>query len=266
MNIALREISAGSAGRPDFPVRHVPYGHLPRQKLDIYLPRDGKIKATIVYYCGGGWISGVRWHYRWFGRMMASRGFAVVVPDYRLYPQVQFPAFNEDAALAFSWVHGQVTRWGGHPSRLFVMGHSAGAHIAAMLALDPKYLLAHGLAPSAIRGLIGLAGPYTLNPLKWPGTKDVFAPAANAPETARPIKLVRADAPPMLLLHGKRDRVAGAHASEHLADALSKAGSIARAIVYPRIGHFEIFACTLPGLRWRAPVLKDTEDFIAGLV
>lgn len=262
---SLRETAAGSGERADFPVRHVPYGPLPRHQLDIYLPRDGKVKATIVYYYGGGWISGARWYYRLFGRMMASRGYAVVVPDYHLYPHVQFPAFNEDAALAFKFVHDQVTRWGGEPSHLFVMGHSAGAHIAAMLALDPRYLAAHGLTRRAIKGVIGLAGPYTLDPLKWTGTRDVFAPSAAVPGSARPIKLVCADAPPMLLLHGKRDRVAGAHASEHLAAALMKAGSDARAIVYPGIGHFMIFLCYLPGLRWRAPTLKDTEEFIAGM-
>ncbi len=261
----FREAPAGIGERPDFPRRHVPYGNLPRQKLDVYLPRDGKIKATIVYFYGGGWISGARWYYRLFGRMMAARGFAVIVPDYHLYPQVRFPAFIEDAALAFKWVHDNLGRWGGHRSRLFVMGHSAGAHIATMLALDPKYLATQGLTPSTIRGVIGLAGPYTFDPLKWPGTKTVFAPAAQTPDLARPIKLVRADAPAMLLLHGKRDRIAGAHASQHLAEALTKAGSAARAIVYPKIGHFEILACYLPGLRWRAPALKDTETFIAGL-
>ena len=261
----LREAAAVSGEGANSPRRHVPYGKLPRQKLDIYLPRDGKVKATIVYFYGGGWISGARWHYRLFGRMMAARGYAVVIPDYHLYPHVRFPAFNEDAALAFKWVHDQVTRWGGEPSRLFVMGHSAGAHIAAMLALDPGYLAVHGLTRSAIKGVIGLAGPYTLDPFKWTGTKDVFAPAAAAPGSARPIKLVCADAPAMLLLHGTHDRVAGAHASEHLAAALVKAGSVARAIVYPGIGHFTIFLCYLPGLRWRAPALKDTEEFIAGM-
>jgi acetyl esterase/lipase len=143
------------------------------------------------------------------------------------------------------------------------MGHSAGAHIAALLALDPKYLRAHGLETSAIKGVVGLAGPYTLDPLKWSGVKEIFAPSRDMPHAARPIKLVRANAPAMLLLHGARDRVVGPQASVNLASALAAAGSKAEAKVYPNIGHFEIFAAYLWGWRWRASVLKDTEAFIA---
>jgi acetyl esterase/lipase len=261
--VAKREGPAGQDQPSHFPTRHIPYGELSRQKLDLYLPRDGKVKSTIVFYYGGGWVSGARWYYRLFGRAMAARGYAVVIPDYHLYPQARFPVFNKDAALAFRWVQSNLNRWGGHPSRVFLMGHSAGAHISATLALDPQYLQVHGLAPSAIRGVIGLAGPYTLNPLKWRGVKDVFSTSVETPHAARPIKLVRADAPAMLLLHGANDRIAGAQASVRLAEALTSLGSNAKVVLYPWIGHFEIFACLLPGWRWRAPVLKAVEGFLA---
>jgi len=243
--------------------RHVPYGPLPRQQLDVYLPKNGAVKASILYLYGGAWVSGARWYYRLFGRAMAARGFAVVVPDYHLYPQALFPAFVEDAALAFKWLHDNAASLGGAPSNLFVMGHSAGAHISALLALDPKYLRAHQLEPSAIKGVIGLAGPYTLNPFKWRVTKDIFAPSAEEPNGVRPIKLVHAGAPPMLLLHGARDRVVKSDSSVNFASALAAAGSSARVKLYPNIGHFEIFACFLSGWRWRASVLADTEAFIA---
>jgi acetyl esterase/lipase len=155
---------------------------------------------------------------------------------------------------------------GGNSSRLFVMGHSAGAHISALLALDPKYLQAHGLRPSNIKGVVGLAGPYTLNPLKWPGVKDIFASSADDPESARPIKLARNGAPPMLLLHGDRDRIVKSDATVNFANALNAAGSKAEAKLYKSIGHFEIFAAFLWGWRWRASVLKDTEAFIEARV
>jgi acetyl esterase/lipase len=242
--------------------RHVPYGPKPRQKLDVYMPKSGNVKATILYLYGGGWVSGARWYYRLFGRMMASRGYTVVVPDYHLYPHATFPTFVEDGARAFKWMSDHAAQLGGNSSRLFVMGHSAGAHIATLLALDPKYLGAHGLATSAIKGVVGLAGPYSIDPLKWKGIKDIFASSREAPNSARPIKLARPDAPPMLLLHGARDRVVGSHASTYLADALTGAGSKAEAKIYPSIGHFEIFAAYLWGWRWRASVLKDTEAFI----
>lgn len=242
--------------------RHVPYGPLPRQQLDIYRPKSGEVKATILYLYGGGWVSGARWYYRLFGRAMAARGYTVVVPDYHLYPKAAFPAFVEDAALAYKWLHDHAGELGGNSSRLFVMGHSAGAHISALLALDEKYLGAHGLRPSHIKGVIGLAGPYTLNPLKWPGVKDIFASSAGDPASARPIKLARNGAPPMLLLHGERDRIVKSEASVNFAKALTAAGSSAEAKIYPKIGHFEIFAAFLWGWRWRASTLRDTEAFI----
>ena len=260
---AHREGASGAGEHSGFPLRHVPYGQEPRQKLDIYLPRRARVKSTIVFLYGGGWVSGARWYYRLFGRAMAARGHVVVIPDYRLFPQVRFPTFNEDAALAVKWTSDNLLRLGGHPSRLFLMGHSAGAHISVTLALDETYLAVHDLAPSDIAGVIGLAGPYTLDPLKWKGVKDIFSTSSDRPAAARPIKLVRGGAPSMLLLHGERDRVAGAHASSRLAEALRLAGSNARAILYPKLGHFEILASLFPGWRWRSPVLKDVEQFIA---
>lgn len=253
---------SGSA-REKIATRHIAYGELQRQKLDTYLPKGGRARAIILYLYGGGWVSGARWYYRLFGRMMAGRGYAVVIPDYHLYPQAAFPKFVEDAALAFKWTHDNAKRLGGEPTHIFVMGHSAGAHIATLLALDPKYLGAQDLSPSAIRGVIGIAGPYTLNPLKWSVMEDIFASAADAPHGARPIKLARAGAPPMLLLHGMKDRVVKADASVNLASALTAAGSQAEAKLYPRIGHFEVFGAFLWGWRWRASVLRDTEAFIA---
>jgi len=259
----LRVGAAGAAEPAGFPLRHIPYGREPRQKLDVYLPPKSRVKSTIVFLYGGGWVSGARWYYRLFGRAMAARGHIVIIPDYRLFPNVRFPAFNEDAALAVKWASDNLLRLGGHPSRMFLMGHSAGAHISVTLALDGSYLAAHDLAPADIAGVIGLAGPYTLDPLKWKGVRDIFATSAASPDAARPIKLVRPGTPSMLLLHGERDRVAGAHASTRLADALRLAGSNAKAILYPKLGHFEILASLLPGWRWRSPVLKDIEDFVS---
>jgi len=256
-------VGANGAGHRDFfPLRHVPYGDDPRHRLDIYLPQNRRVISTILFLYGGGWVSGARWYYRLLGRMLAGRGHLVIIPDYRLFPQVRFPRFNEDAALALHWTHSNLLRLGGHPSRLFLMGHSAGAHIAATLALDPRYLEPHGLSASHIAGIIGLAGPYTLNPLKWRGVKDIFAPSADAPQLARPIKLARAGLPPMLLLHGARDRVVGPHASVLMAEALLREGSPARSEIYAGLGHTGILTSLMPGLRWRSPVLGHAEAFL----
>jgi acetyl esterase/lipase len=261
--LAFRTGAAIGGDRDSSPLRHVPYGDDPRQRLDVYLPQGQRVASTIVFFYGGGWVSGTRWYYRLLGQALAKRGHIVIIPDYRLFPHVRFPAFNQDAALALSWAHENLLRLGGHPSRLFLMGHSAGAHIAATLALDPRYLALHRMAPRQIAGVIGLAGPYTLNPLKWQGVREIFSPSTDEPQAARPIKMVRADAPPMLLLHGARDRVVGAHASVLMAEALQRAGSHASAEIYKGLGHTGILTSLMPGLRWRSPVLKHAEAFLS---
>jgi acetyl esterase/lipase len=261
--LAFRTGAAVGGDRDSFPLRHVPYGNDPRQRLDVYLPQDRRVASTIVFFYGGGWVSGARWYYRLLGKALAKRGHVVIIPDYRLFPQVRFPDFNQDAALALSWANQNLLRLGGHPSRLFLMGHSAGAHIAATLALDPRYLASHSMVPGQIAGVIGLAGPYTLNPLKWQGVREIFSPSADEPQAARPIKLVRAGAPPMLLLHGARDRLVGAHASVLMSEALLRAGSHASAEIYKGLGHTGILTSLMPGLRWRSPALKHAEAFLA---
>lgn len=260
IELALKPARGEGEGRP---IRGVSYGVMARQKLDVYSPKEGA-RAIVLFIHGGGWVSGSRRHYPLLGHTLTRQGIACVVPDYHLYPNARFPSFVEDGARAFKWVHDHAAQIGGRRLPIFVMGHSAGAHIAALLALDPDYLRAQGLSPDAIAGVIGLAGPYTLDPLKWPGVKDIFAASAAAPHSARPVKLARAGAPPMLLLHGAGDRVVKPDASVNLASALTAAGSQAEAKVYPGIGHLGVLTSFLWGLRWRAGVLEDTAAFING--
>jgi acetyl esterase/lipase len=240
-------------------LRHVPYGALPRHQLDIYLPKNRKPRAVIVFFYGGGWTTGNRRLYGLLGSALTGRGYAVVIPDYRLYPSARFPDFVEDAALALKWVQVNRARFDGAP--VFLMGHSAGAHIGALLTLDASYLRVHGIEPSLVRGFVGIAGPYSLNPAKWPILRDIFA-AATPPESARPIKLVREPVAPMLLLHGALDGVAKSHNSSRLADVLKAAGSPVELKVYPRIGHYEIILAFVWGWRWRVPVLDDVDAFV----
>ncbi|HUP97222.1 MAG TPA: alpha/beta hydrolase, partial [Usitatibacter sp.] len=139
------------------------YGLHPRQKLDVYVPDPQAYPGTlpvIVFIYGGSWQTGERQEYTFIGQALASKGFVVVIPDYRLYPEVRYPAFVEDAAAAFAWAHREAARYRGDPRRMLVMGHSAGAHIAAMVAYNERFLGAHGLGRGNVRGLVGLAGPY----------------------------------------------------------------------------------------------------------
>ena len=117
------------------------YGSDLRHMLDVYRPTANAGKApVIVFFYGGNWVSGQRADYAFVGRALAARGFVVVVPDYRLYPQVRYPDFLDDGAAAVAWAAREIAGHGGDPTHIFVMGHSAGAYNAAMLALDPRWL------------------------------------------------------------------------------------------------------------------------------
>ena len=184
------------------------YGDGPRRRLDIYRPVAGTNPAAgpvLVFFYGGSWKSGARGQYRFVGDAFARLGYTVVIPDYRLYPEVRFPGFMEDAAAAIAWTVRNLADAGGRRRPLFLMGHSAGAHIAALAAVDPRYLAAHDLTPARLCGVVGMAGPYAFDPLAYRSTRAVFAGLAD-PDEARPVKRIAAEGiPPFLLLHGAED-------------------------------------------------------------
>jgi acetyl esterase/lipase len=239
-----------SAGRP--------YGPLARQKLDIYWPLAGREpRAIVIFLYGGGWREGEREWYRFAGAALAAQGFVAVVPDYRLYPGVQFPVFMQDAALAYGWTQKHLNAGGGK-TPIVLMGHSAGAHMAALLALDPA-LLAGQPRPAAV---IGLAGPYAFDPTTWPSTRDVFRTAAAHPDAARPIAFVSATAPPMFFARGAEDDVVAAFNADDMTRALGEQGVLAENRLYPGLGHAGLVLALARPFRWRAPVLTDSVAFI----
>ncbi|MEE7548329.1 alpha/beta hydrolase, partial [Xanthomonas sp. Kuri4-1] len=134
-------------------------------KLDVYRPADARNAPVVVFFHGGTWQTGNRQQYRWAGEALARHGVVAIVPDYRKYPQVKMDGFMTDAAAAVAWARRHAGEHGGDPRRLVLMGHSAGAHIAALLATDPRWLHAQQLAPADLCGLVGLAGPYDFLPL-----------------------------------------------------------------------------------------------------
>ena len=243
----------------------IAYGPDPRHRLDIYTPRRRPPKATVLFVYGGSWTSGSRAIYRFLGQALSGRGYQAVVADYRLSPAVAYPAFVEDTARAFAWVKTGIAAQGGDPARVFLMGHSAGAYNAAMIALDPVWLRPYGLQPHDALGVAALAGPLSFNPLKAASTQPIFATAGDI-EAARPIKLAAAHAagaPPFLLLHGTADRTVGSHNSVNFADALNAAGGSAALKLYPDAGHLGVVSCFAWPLRWRAPGLRDVDGFFS---
>lgn len=239
----------------------IPYGDGARRTLDVYRPKSAAAAPVVVFFYGGAWQAGSKQLYRYIGTALARRGFVIVVPDYRIYPETRYPGFLEDGARAVRWVKDNAARFGGDPEKLFVMGHSAGAHIAAMLAIDARWLGQVRLAPQHdIAGLIEISGPYDFLPLRDPTLVTIFGGADVAP--TQPIFHVSSGAPPALLLTGARDKTVDAGNTLRLAARLRSAGNEAEAVVYPRIGHYAIVAAFAWPLRFFAPVLRDADAFI----
>lgn len=242
-------------------VEGVPYAAGERHSVDIYRPgRSGT--PVVVFLYGGGWKAGDKAMYRFVGAALAERGFTVVIPDYRVYPAVLFPAFIDDAAASIAWTKAHVAAYGGDPDRIFLIGHSAGAHIAAMLTLDRSYLGAVGLDPDrTIAGTIGLAGPYDFLPLNDAELDDIFAPAGD-PRTTQPISFARANAPPMLLMTGENDNTVYPRNSRALADRIAALGGRATFVSFKGVGHVTIVAALSRVLSWMAPVLDQSVAFM----
>jgi acetyl esterase/lipase len=244
------------------PARDLPYGPAPRHRLDVYQPEAaGAAAPVIVFFYGGNWDSGERADYLFAGEALASKGYVAVVPDYRLYPQVRFPDFLFDCAQAVRWVLDHCASWGGDPRRVFLMGHSAGAYNAAMLALNPRYLQSVDVAPSQLSGLVGLAGPYDFLPLIGNVTKAVFG-FPDTPAYTQPINFAGAGAPPALLATGAADDVVDPGNSRRLAARLRANGVAVREIVYPKLGHRTLVGALAAPLRGLAPVLADVVAFV----
>ena len=236
------------------------YGDHTRQALDIYAPTENSdgLRPVVVFFYGGSWNSGTREGYNFAGRALASRGYIVAVPDYRLVPEVRFPGFVEDGAAAVRWVRQNITTYGGDPDRIVLMGHSAGAYIAAMLATNPQWL---GADRVALRGLVGLAGPYDFAPLDTDASIAAFGEWPRVAET-QPISFADDSAPPALLLTGADDTIVKPRNSQALLATLQDAGVDARMVTYPGIDHIDILIAMSRPLRGRTPVLDDAARFI----
>lgn len=242
--------------------RDVPYGEHPRNKLDIYVPESAIADANVaVFFYGGSWKFGSKADYLFVGQALASKGIITVIADYRLYPEVRFPAFVEDGAKAVGWVHRHIAGRGGDPNRIFLIGHSAGAHIASMLALNPDFLGAEGVDVSELKGLIGLAGAYDFLPIESPTIREVFAVEDLA--ATQPITHASDRAPPTLLLTGDNDDTVLPGNSARLGDAINRRGGQADVKIYKKLGHTGIVLSLASPFRWLATTLDDIASFIS---
>ncbi len=242
--------------------RDVAFSVHPRNKLDVYRPHPATpaLKPVVVFFYGGAWEAGEKGEYLFAAEALVSRGYVVVIPDYRLYPEVVFPAYMEDAALALKWTFAHIATHGGDPDKVFVMGHSAGAQLAALLNFDAGYLQRIGSSHRRIRGLVSLAGPLDFLPLTEPQLEFIFPLPVRA--ASQPINFVRASAAPALLLHGAADTRVKTHNSLNLARRVQTAGGVAEIDIYPDMGHVGILLALAKPLRGDKPILARVAKFI----
>jgi len=257
----------------------IAYGPGNRHRLDVYVPKtdaqhDGEArpagaavdasspngKPVVVFWYGGSWQTGDRENYRFVGAALAEKGFVAVLPDYRLYPEVKFPEFLDDGARAITWAQQYAQEFGGDPRHIVLMGHSAGAHIAAYLALNREFLATHGAKPEWIAGLVGLAGPYALEPDSRTLHTIFGVPYGEA--DWQPVRFVSREAPPTFLAHGLSDHVVAARHAEKLRDALRMNDVRVEAHLYPGKGHAAPVASFSVPARASAPTLDQAARFI----
>lgn len=241
------------------------FGQGPRGRFDLYPASPASVPATpkplVVFFYGGNFTGGVRGDYRFVGSAIARLGYTTAIPDYRLYPEVRFPAFIEDAARAVVASQRVAAEHGADPRRVILAGHSAGAYIAAMLALEPRYLRAAGGNPDDIVGWVGLSGPYDIEP-NSAELRDVFDSQAT-PDVYRPLRRVNGRSPPVLLLHGAADDIVGPFHSERLAAKLTSLGVPVTLHVYPERRHADTVASLSVPARRRTDALARISAFLS---
>ena len=244
-------------------IRGVDYRPGARGKLDIYAPPGDSStpRPVVVFIYGGGWDSGERGLYSFVGASLASLGYVTVIPDYRVFPEVRFPSFLQDNADAVRWVRDHIGEHGGDVNRMALMGHSAGAYNAMMLALDRQWLTTTGVDPSIIKAVCGLAGPYDFYPFTVQSSQQAFGSWPD-PIVTQPVHFVRKDAPPVWVANGLQDDTVRPYNARNLVAALHEVGAVAQERYYSGINHVDIVTAMSFPFEGKAPVRKDVGAFL----
>ena len=243
------------------------YGSSQLNRLDIYIPENleemqqAKRPVVIFFYggCWGGCETGFKEEYLFVAQSLTSQGYVAVIADYRRYPDVRFPEIIDDARQATEWVKKNIENYGGNPESIFLMGHSAGAHLAALLTLNETYLSSE--TRQATRGFIGLAGPYDFLPFTKLYQKEVFAPEETYAQS-QPINYVDGTEAPLLLLYGYDDETVKPRNIINLAEKIQQLGGRVETRYYDEIDHVGILGSLSIPLRNRRQVMTDIISFI----
>ncbi len=205
------------------------YGDGAREQYDVYRPvgDDGELLSgplpVVIFVHGGSWETGDKDSYRWVGQGIADEGFIAVLPNYGLMPERRFPGFVSDAADAVAHARTRLAEWGGDSTRVVLMGHSAGAHIAALIAYDARYLAEHDLTPRIFSGFVGLSGPYDFV-FDTELLQRTFAGTPEEERNALPVNFVTPQSPRTLLVMGRDDSTVKPRNTHLLAARLDEVG------------------------------------------
>jgi acetyl esterase/lipase len=245
--------------------RDIKFGSNNRNSLDVVVPKQtsgasSSAKPVVVFFYGGAWEMGDKESYFFMAEALASRGYVVVVPDYRLYPEVVFPTYMTDAAAAMQWTIANISKYGGDTNNVYVMGHSAGAQLAALIAFDNRYLQSVALDRARVRGVVSLAGPMDFLPLTEPNLFKIFPESVRA--DSQPINFVDGKVAPTLLMHGEGDKRVGLHNSRNLAAKIRANGGRAEETYYPEVSHAGILVAFAKPFRDGKPMLDRVQKFI----
>ena len=236
------------------------YGRDARQRLDIYAPQGAQNAPTVLFIHGGSWNSGEKSEYRFVGESLARAGYVVGVMNYRLAPQSRYPSYVQDSAQALAFLRSQAAQYGGSPDNLFVMGHSAGAFNAVEAVVNGRWLREAGVPVSAVRGVIGLAGPYSYDFRDY-SSREAF-PQGGLPDEIMPDRHVRRDAPPHLLLVAENDTTVHPQNALNMERALKAAGVPVERRVVKGVNHVTIAAALARPLGWLGDTRSQVLEFI----
>jgi acetyl esterase/lipase len=197
-----------------------------KDRLDLYIPKNVANAPVILSIHGGLLMQGDRAEEVFVGRRFAAAGYLTAVISYRLSPEVSHPAHVQDAAAAFAWVKRNIRQHGGDPNRVIVIGHSAGAYLAALLATDSRYLAAHKLSVNDIKGIVPVSGFFWVEKegVAPDRPQEVWGADPNIWMEASPPRYLRADLPPVLLIYTDGDEDWRRKQNEEMAAAYRSAG------------------------------------------
>ncbi|MCQ8896626.1 alpha/beta hydrolase [Limnobacter humi] len=253
---------------------NIPFDSNPALKFDLYLPEKPADSAgptpVVVFFYGGSWNRGNKSEYEFVGRRLASMGYIAAVPNYRLYPEVSYPDFLIDNAKSVKAILNELQKSDYSryqpDSRVVLMGHSAGAYNAAMLAYDERWLKQVGLnLPSTVKGFVGIAGAYNLYPINDVEVRPVFH-HPNYPKNSQPIDFAANTTVPSLILAPESDNLVSIEInSVALHKALDRAQVPNRYLQVKGTDHITIIGTFSPVLFFKGSTSQPIAQFVESL-